>query len=230
MASQATALQKATGAHKLQAREMAQLRDENDTLRAKLERANRKILEYASPSRTRIPSVELVEGPESRIEPVAQVRRREGSQVNNAASFPRDNPVARSKPKQRGNDRYEKWGGRASAVEKRPPRPEVTDPHSSKRRWMDPPVESVVTGSRGRLAGASSRATRVTALSRFARGAAGAAGSGLSGKADALPKRQPGDWQRRVSTVPRPSVTQDRLARRPAKRARPNDSPMGQRW
>lgn len=68
-----------------------------------------------------------------------------------------------------------------------------------------------------------------SALSRYAHmpGTSGTT-AGVTGLARSRGVHKPGAWQARVSTVPRPSATPDRL-RRPVRKARPDMNPLGSR-
>lgn len=76
---------------------------------------------------------------------------------------------------------------------------------------------------------ASSSATKLTGISRFARGAASGAVAPPDRETSAA-RMEPGAWQRKVSSVPRPSATPDRLGRRPVKRFKQGFNPVAPRW
>ncbi|CDF41057.1 unnamed protein product [Chondrus crispus] len=89
---------------------------------------------------------------------------------------------------------------------------------------------SVVAASRAQRSAprfTSSKPTATAELSRFARGAGSNSirGNLLRGTST----QQPGDWQRRVSSVPRPSATPDRLGKNAQRRNRHGSNPLA-RW
>lgn len=228
MVSQATRIGNLKAEYKSQSEEMIQLRIDNEALHAQIARLKTqpptapRAARSGAALRPKIPSLEVAEGSETAGEPFTHVRRRKSPPAKEGSRFSRDVAPLRSKPRPRPPERQDRWAPRPSAAEWHAPRSDVMEARGSKRKWMEKPVESVVAGSRARgVAGASSKATRITGLSRFARRSGGAVGSGASTVGDGAERRQSRDWQHRVSSIPRPSVTQDRMAKRPIKRSRP---------
>lgn len=104
-------------------------------------------------------------------------------------------------------ERYRSWG-RTSAADG------ITS-RVSKRRWAD----RVAGPDEGSLS--VQKAKRVSNISRFAHGGGG--NNSFAANSNRV-QSFGGDWQRRVSTVPRPSATPDRMrraGRRPARAVNP---------
>lgn len=189
-------------------------RTENDSLRAQLSRF--KPIDSQLPPKMHIsrpPSIELVEPSSNRAQP----RR-----TDNAAH----NLTPRQRFRQSFSDRFSKWTPQPSAS-----MPSVHDSHATrppKRSWIhlqEPPLRDKDEMHRF----ASSRATKLTGVSRFARGAASSAVAPVVQQMSTV-GRELGAWQRKVSSVPRPSATPDRLGRRPVKRLKQGLNPVAPRW
>lgn len=190
------------------------VRIENNSLRAQLSGLKRDNSHLPSKMHTsRTPPTELVGFSSNHTKP----RR-----TDNAAL----NAIPRQHFRQTLSDRFSKWTPQPSAST-----PSVRDSHATrlpKRSWMHSQEPSLPDNSEmNRFA--SSRATKLTGTSRFARGTASSAVAPAMQEGNAIGKEL-GAWQRKVSSVPRPSATPDRLGRRPLKRFKQGFNPVAPRW
>lgn len=229
MVSQADRIQNLKAEYKSKSQENMQLRGENEALRKQIRRLKKqqptdpRVSVAGPPSHSRAPPVPAIQRSEIVAGPSSHTRRRKSPRSNEPSCFSRDAAPLRSKPRPRQTERQDRWAPQPSAVERRASRPEATEARGSKRKWIEQPNESEVTGIRPRgVPGASSRVTRVTGLSRFARQHPGKfGGSGASTAAEDSNRIQAKDWQHRVSSIPRPSFTEGRSVKRSVKRTRP---------